>query len=514
MRHTRLFLLILLATAAFGATSAQAEVRLHKVGDFVRPVYVTGAPGDDSRLYVVEQRGTIQVVENGVARQFLDLRDAIRGPDDADAGGEEGMLSMAFPPDFQASRRFYVYFTDASGSINRVDELRAPTGDTVDLGSRRLVIPIPHGEGTHHNGGQIQFVASGQLYIAPGDGGTGGAPARDLGSLLGKILRIDPRGSAPGEYEITAGNPFVGQPGRRAEIWASGLRNPFRFSFDRLTGDLIVGDVGEKATEEIDYLPAAGGLGRGADLGWNVCEGRFKKGTLLACPLAGSTLPVIEKSHVAGFKSLIAGYVVRDPSLPSLEGRLLYGDFYVDGLRSAVLGPNGATDDREVGPSAAVHRLTSFGEDAAGCIYATSFQGGVYRLVENDVRVPCAGTAATAPEDTLPPALSTQAIEPRQPVLRRNGAVVRVRCGAQACRVSAGGTLRIAGRGYPLRKVTTKLAAGRVGSVRPRLTPVGRRALRKALARRRTAWVRIHVRASDAMGNTTSLVSERVRVSR
>ena len=514
MRHTLSLTLILLAAALLGATSAQAEVRLHKVGDFVRPVYVTGAPGDDSRLYVVEQRGTIQVVESGVVRQFLDLRGAVRGPDDPDAGGEEGMLSMAFPPDFQTTRRFYVYFTDASGSFNRVDEFRAPTGDAADPGSRRLVIPIPHGEGTHHNGGQIQFVASGQLYIAPGDGGTGGAPARDLGSLLGKILRIDPRGSAPGEYGIPAGNPFVGQIGRRAEIWAFGLRNPFRFSFDRATGDLIVGDVGEKTTEEIDVLPASSGLGRGSDLGWNVCEGSFRKGTQLPCPLTRSVLPALEKSHVEGFKSLIAGYVVRDPSLPSLNGRLVYGDFYVDRLRSAWLGFAGAVDDREIGASAEVHRLTSFGEDAAGCIYATSFQGGVYRLVENDVRVPCVGTAATPPEDTQPPALQTRVAKPRQPVLKRNGAVVRVRCGSQACRVSAGGRLKIGKRSYALRKVTAKLAADQARWVRTQLTRRGRRALRKALAQRRAAWVQVNVRATDAMGNTTTAVSERIRVTR
>jgi hypothetical protein len=510
MRYAISLSLVLLTAAALGTTSARAEVSLQKVGDFERPVYVAGAPGDDSRLYVVEQRGTIRVVENGVVRQFLDLRDAVRGPDDADAGGEEGLLSMAFPPDFQASRRFYVYYTDADGSFNRVDELRAPTGATVDLASRRLVIPIPHREGTHHNGGQIQFAGNGRLYIAPGDGGTGGVPARDLESLHGKILRIDPRGSLPGEYEIPAGNPFAGQIGRRDEIWAYGLRNPFRFSFDRATGDLIVGDVGEKTTEEIDYLPAAGGLGRGGDLGWNACEGSFKKGTALPCPLTRSIMPAIEKSHSDGYKSLIAGYVVRDPSLPSLFGRLVYGDFYVDGLRSAVLGSTGARDDREIGPSAAVHRLTSFGEDAAGCVYATSFEGGVHRLVENDVRVPCAGTAATPPEDAQPPALRTRAVQPRQAILKRNGAVVQVHCGAQACRVSAGGTLKIGKRSYRLRRVTVALAADQVGRVRPRLTRAGRRALRKALANRRAAWVTVVVRARDAMGNTTSLASERV----
>lgn len=501
-------MLLAVAAALLAAAGAHAEVRVEKVGDFERPVYVTGAPGDGSRLYVVEQRGTVQVVEGGVARTFLDLRHAVRGPDDPDAGSEEGMTSMAFPPDFQTTRRFYVYYTTHDGRYNRVDELRAPTGDSADPASQRLVIAIPHLEGSHHNGGQIQFGGD-LLYLAPGDGGTGGAPARDLSSLSGKLLRIDPRGIDQGEYRVPAGNPYVGQPGRRAEIWASGLRNPFRFSFDRLTGDLTIGDVGEKTVEEINWLPAAAGRGRGADFGWGACEGTFRRGTTDPCPLAGSVLPTLQRTRADGYRSIIAGYVVRDPSLPSLYGRLVYGDFYLDALRSVALGPAGATDDREVGPQAVVPRLTSFGEDAGGCVYATSISGAVYRLVENDVRVPCATGVPYAPEDVRPPAARTE-VAGGQRVGSRGAAVAYVRCD-EACRATLAGRLVVGKRRYALRPVGRSLAAGRRARLAAPLTRAARRALRRA-PRRTQARLTVTLRVRDAMGNAAPAVSRTVRV--
>jgi hypothetical protein len=505
-------LLTALAIAtALAAPSAQAEVRTEKVGDFTRPVYVTGAPGDGSRLYVVEQRGTIQVVENGVVKPFLDLSGQVRGPDDPDAGSEEGMTSMAFPPDFQTTRRFYVYYTDSTGAYNRVDEFHAPTGDRASWTSRRLVIAIPHFEGSHHNGGQIQFGGD-LLYLAPGDGGTGGAPARDLGSLSGKLLRIDPRGFGAGEYTVPAGNPYVGQPGRRPEIWASGLRNPFRFSFDRLTGDLTIGDVGEKTTEEINYLPAASGRGRGADFGWNACEGWSKRGTDEPCDLSGSVLPVLERTRADGYKSVINGYVVRDPSLPSLYGRLVYGDFYVDRLRSTRLATTGATDDREVGPLAEVPRLTSFGEDAGGCVYATSFNGPVYRLVENDARIPCATGVPFAPEDTRPPSLSAKVRHTRS-IVRVGGVYARVRCD-ESCRATLSGRMTIGKRRYALRRVSRTLHAGRQVYLHAPFVKAARRPLRQALQQRRPARLTVTISARDAMGNPAPTIKRSVRARR
>ena len=526
MRRALLASVILLASLPAGAA---AEVTLHPVGDFSEPVQVTGAPGDDERLYVVEQAGTIDVVRNGVTSEFANLTAAV------EHGGEQGLLSMAFAPDFATSRRLYVYYTQDGGQANRIDELRAPTGDAVDPASRRLVLSIPHTTATNHNGGQIQFGPDGMLYLATGDGGDTPAAARDLDSLLGKLLRIDPRGAVDGQYTVPADNPFVGQAGARAEIWASGLRNPFRFSFDRATGDLVLGDVGEGTTEEINLLANAAGRGRGADFGWNVCEGSWLVGsTTMPCTVAGSVLPVIEKTQTEGYQSIIPGYVVRDPSLPSLQGRLVYGDYFVDRPRSAIVGPSGASDDRDIGPDVVVPGLAGFGEDAAGCIYVASRNGPVYRLVENDTAVPCAlpptsppgpspaspttnGSAAAGQPGASPPAADrgrpvlTTRVKNRQRVLRLRGVVVYVRCN-EPCRVSAGGRLWIGPRVYRLRRATKPSVAEERVRLRVRLTERSRRALRAALRVGKRPTVRIVVRARDAAGNPSRLMRRTVDV--
>ena len=482
---------------------------------------MAGAPGDDQRLYVVEQRGTIETVRDGRASTFVDLQAAVQGPGDSGAGGEQGLLGLAFAPDFQASRLLYVYFTDTNGD-NRVEELRAPTDDAADPASRRLVLTIPHPGAQNHNGGTLRFGPDGLLYLAPGDGGTGGAPAHDLNDLRGKVLRIDPHGSAPGQYAIPAGNPFAGQAGKRGEIWAYGLRNPYRFAFDRTTGDLIVGDVGEGTTEEIDWLPAvgAGGAGRGADLGWNTCEGSFATGsTTTPCALTGAVGPVADQFHSDGYRSIIAGPVVRDPSLPSLYGRLLYGDYFVSALRS--LQPTaGRASDSAVGPQAVVPSLTSLGEDAAGCVYATSGAGTVYRLVEQDTRIPCAlpaGPPAAGPTPIAKPigrpgatVLRGVRAKRRQRVLQLGGAVVRVRC-ATACRVAAGGRLRVGAHVYRLRRVSRRADVAISMRLKPRLTQSGRDALRAALDAGRHPRVRVRVRARDGAGHTSPLVQRSVR---
>jgi hypothetical protein len=510
-------LLTLALLVALPVAGASAEVRLQKVGDFSEPLHVTGAPGDASRLYVVEQEGTIQVFRSGVKRQFVDLRSVVRGAADPGAGGEEGLLSMAFPPDFQTSRRFYVYFTQADGAANRVEELRAPTGDGADPASRRLVISIPHADASNHNGGQLQFGPDGLLYLAPGDGGTGGAPARDLESLLGKLLRIDPRGAAPGAYTAPADNPYVGLPGRD-EIWLYGLRNPFRFSFDRANGDLVLGDVGQGTTEEIDHLPTASGRGRGADLGWNVCEGSFVTGsTTTPCSLTGSVLPAIEKlQDPDGYQSIIPGYVVRDPSLPSLLGRLVYGDFFVQRPRSARLAADGgdATDDREIGPQVSISALSSFGQDAGGCIYATSRNGPVYRLVENDTRIPCgAAVSIGSPGPGGAPRLTVR-VPKRQRVLRLRGVVAYARC-SERCSVAMGGRVRIGRRSYELRRATSRsVAAGKRIRIKARLTKRGSRAVRRALRDGRRPKAGVGLRARDVAGNGSRLARRTVRVKR
>ncbi|MGH2846031.1 MAG: PQQ-dependent sugar dehydrogenase, partial [Thermoleophilaceae bacterium] len=441
--------------------AAQAQVRLQPVGDFASPVHVTGAPEDFERIYVVEQRGTIQVVRGGQAEQFLDLRSSVLSPEDAGGGGEEGLLSMAFAPDFPQSRLLYVYFTDTDGN-NRLEELRAPTGDAADPDSRRLVLLLEHPGRTNHNGGQLQFGPDGMLYLAPGDGGGGNDPgdnAQDLGSLLGKVLRIDPRAAGPAPYTIPADNPFVGTPGARGEIWSYGLRNPFRFSFDRRTGDLIIGDVGQGTTEEIDFVPASQGAGRGVNFGWDPCEGSFQAGSEIApCTLPGATGPVIDAFQDDGWRAIIGGYVVHDPSLPSLVGRYVFSDAAKGELWSARLAVPRA---QEVGPvGLAIPGASSFGEDAAGCIYVTQLGGAVSRIVETDARVPCGpgfatgvpgGPGGQAAADTLAPRLRVR-VKRRQRVLRLRGAVVYARC-SERCSVAAGGRLRIGRRVYRMRRL-------------------------------------------------------------
>ena len=497
------------------AAPASAQLRLQGVGTFADPVHVTGAPGDHERLYVVEQRGTVQVVRGGVATQFLDLTGAVR------AGGEEGLLSIAFPSDFQQSRLFYAYFTDSTGT-NRVEELRAPTGDVADPAYRRLVMQLPFTSASNHNGGQLQFGPDGRLYLAPGDGGAGeSANAQNLDSLLGKVLRIDPRPSGSLGYTIPQDNPFVGGPGRD-EIWAYGLRNPFRFSFDRLTGDLMIGDVGEGTTEEIDFVPASQGAGRGVNFGWDPCEGSFARNSSTApCPLAGATAPVIDAFADDGWHAIIAGYVVRDATVPSLNGRFVYSDASKGELWSARLATPRAEDVRYTGID--VPGASSFGQDAAGCVYVTQLGGAVSRIVENDLRVPCLSSPAAqplpvGPQDT-PPGLFV-GIRRRQRVLRRRGVLLSIGC-SEPCRVAAGGRLRIGRARYRMRRIVrtapVRTAPGRgARRIKVRLTKRGVRALRRCArrGRLRRASVRLNLRATDSAGLRSPVVRRTVRVRR
>jgi hypothetical protein len=502
---------VVAAVALAAATPAAAQLRLQGVGTFESPVHVTGAPGDYERLYVVEQRGTVQVVRGGVASQFLDLRGAVR------AVGEEGLLSIAFPPNFQQNRLFYVYFTDSAGA-NRVEELRAPSGDAADPGSRRLVMQLDNTPAGNHNGGQLQFGPDGLLYLAPGDGGSSSATAQDLDSLLGKVLRIDPRPSGPLTYAIPQDNPFVGVSGRD-EIWAYGLRNPFRFSFDRLTGDLMIGDVGAGTTEEIDFVPASQGTGRGVNFGWAQCEGSFATGTKdTPCPLTSATAPVIDAFASDGWHAIIAGYVVRDPSVPSLLGRFVYSDNSKGELWSARLATPRAEDVRSMGIG--VPNASSFGEDAAGCVYVTQLSGAVSRIVENDARVPCPPAPTQQPQpqlqaqDTTPPTLRAR-VKRHQRVLRLRGVVAYVRC-SESCSVAARGRLRIGRARYRMRPLARAAQATRRVRLKVRLTRRGRAALRRCArrGRLRRASVRLSLRATDTAGLRSPMVRRTVRVRR
>jgi glucose/arabinose dehydrogenase len=359
-----------------GAASGDQGVKaarsagLKRIGTFSSPVYVTAPPTDKHRLFVVEQAGRIRVVKDGhkLATPFLDISSQVQ------SGGERGLLSMVFAPDYKSSGRFYVYFTDHGGDIH-IQELKRASANRAAAGSARNLLTIEHSEFSNHTGGQLQFGPDKHLYAGVGDGGSAGDPhghGQSLGTRLGKLLRIDPR---HGKRYSVKGNPFTKRPGARREIWAYGLRNPWRFSFDRATGDLVIGDVGQDAVEEIDF--ARRGTGRGANYGWNIFEGnrRFHSGSA-----PGAVRPRVTHTHDAGYCSITGGYVVRDRALGSLYGRYLYGDLCHATLRSVKLGRSGgAGGDRATKLS--VSNLVSLGEDARGRVYTVSIGGAVSRVV-------------------------------------------------------------------------------------------------------------------------------------
>jgi glucose/arabinose dehydrogenase len=374
-----LALTLVLPSACGSGKSATAPqvtagaAHLVRIGSFASPVYVTGAPGDNSRVFVVEQAGRIMVVKNGrqLATPFLDIRGDVR------AGGEQGLLSLAFAPDYARSGLFYVYYTDRGGNI-RVQQLRrSGNADRADKSSRREILFQDHHQFPNHDGGQLQFGPDGDLYIGIGDGGSEGDPSghgQSLSTLLGKILRIHPEASGGRPYTIPAGNPFAGRRGVRPEIYSYGLRNPWRFSFDRATGDIAIGDVGQDKFEEIDFERK--GQAAGLNFGWKGYEGYRRYSS--AAVNGTYAPPVLVRSHSAGFCAIIGGYVVRDRSLGSLYGRYLYGDNCNSGIYSARLRTGHATGGNRL--PFRVQRLSSFGEDARGRIYLVSLGGSVYRL--------------------------------------------------------------------------------------------------------------------------------------
>jgi glucose/arabinose dehydrogenase len=285
---------------------------------------------------------------------------------------------MAFAPDYATSRRFYVYFTARDGTEN-VIEYRAASADRADPGSARRVLRMADPE-PNHNGGLLLFGPDRLMYVGTGDGG--GAydqhgprgNAQSQSSLLGKILRIDPRATGGRPYRVPASNPFVGRAGARPEIYSYGLRNPWRFSFDRRNGDLSIGDVGQDTVEEIDFVRH--GRGRGANFGWRPFEGNRR---VFDEPAPGAIAPVITHTQAAGWCSITGGVVVRDPAVPALAGRYVYGDYCEGRIRAARLRAGVRTVGRVL-PLPRVAALSSFGEDASGRVYATSLDGPVYRL--------------------------------------------------------------------------------------------------------------------------------------
>ncbi len=346
---------------------------LQAVGTFVSPVYLISPPGDSARLFVVEQAGRVRIVRNNttLARAFLDLRGRIR------SGGEEGLLSLAFHPAYATNGRFYVYFTNSGGNIRVVRYNVATTdADSADEATADTVLKVAHPGQSNHNGGQLQFGPDGMLYAGTGDGGGGGDPdgnGQNKHALLGKLLRLDVSGASG--YAIPADNPFATDTSGAPEVWAYGLRNPWRFSFDRQTGDLYIADVGQGAWEEVNVALTTAARGRGANYGWDIMEGAhcFPSDP---CTNPG-VLPFVEYSHAGGACSISGGYVYRGSRLPQITGHYFYAD-YCTGEVTSVVYPSAA---KVSWPALSGGNVSSFGQDARGELYVVQLGGGVFRIV-------------------------------------------------------------------------------------------------------------------------------------
>ena len=325
------------------APARSAALTLNPIGSFEAPTYITSEPNDPDALFVTQRLGKVVLDDHGQVSTFVDLTSLVDC--EGSCEGERGLMSMAVAPDFATSGHVYVDFiNDSTGQIH-VDELTAE-GNTAPLSSLRPLLTIEHPDASNHNGGQLQFGPDGFLYISTGDGGGSNDEfhnSQNLSSPLGKLLRIDPSEASPAPT-----------------VWSYGLRNPFRFSFDRLTGDLVIGDVGQGAREEVDFaprLPSGGVGGQGVNYGWNCREG-FIAGPATDLPGEGCATgsfaePVFDYPHndpggdVAHGCAIIGGYVVRDHSLGDLYGRYVYGDLCVGEIRSLLL-PATATGWRPV----------------------------------------------------------------------------------------------------------------------------------------------------------------------
>ncbi|MDP9363908.1 MAG: PQQ-dependent sugar dehydrogenase [Chloroflexota bacterium] len=359
-------------------------VGLEPVADgFQQPLQVVDANDGSGRLFVVEQTGTIRIVRNGQVEPepFLDVSDRITAE-----GTEQGLLGLAFHPNYAENGTFFVGYTADEGEgagDNTVARFRVSADDPdradPDSGEVLLAVPDPYG---NHNGGQVMFGPDGYLYAGFGDGGSRADPeenAENPSRLLGKILRIDVDDALDGEpYGIPADNPFADGEEGAPEVWAYGLRNPWRFSFDRETGDLWIADVGQNAYEEVNRQPA--GSEGGENYGWDLMEGAHcfeAENCEAAVEALGLVLPVAEYGHDLG-NSVTGGFVYRGEAIPALRGVYLFADFGTGLLWG--LGPDGDGGWARSEPVETGLNVSSFGEDAAGELYATAFDGTLYRL--------------------------------------------------------------------------------------------------------------------------------------
>lgn len=358
------------AAGAFAITTATV------LSGLASPTQVTSAGDGTDRLFVTEARGTIRVIKDGQLQEgfFMDIRSKVED------GGERGLLGLAFDPDFKTNRRLFVFYTRNGGDIV-VSRFRtnAARTDVVESTASPL-LRIEHSAASNHNGGGMAFGPNGYLYIAVGDGGGSGDPGNDAqeksGNFLGKILRINTDGTGAGtfdRYSVPRSNPFYGSIPGRAEVWAYGLRNPWRISFDRGTGKLFIADVGQSRREEVNR--EAPGIKGGRNYGWSVMEGSacYRPSR---CPLAGDTLPIVEYGHAGGNCSITGGHVYRGPSQTALVGQYVFADFCSGRIWTVPHDSRTKTLRADTNLS-----ITSFGEAEDGELYAVTIDGKLVRIL-------------------------------------------------------------------------------------------------------------------------------------
>jgi glucose/arabinose dehydrogenase len=371
--------LLLALGAPSGASGATPPITLDLLASGLDPLtQVTSSRDGSGRLFLVERRGTIRVFKDGAVQPgfFLDMRTMV------EAGGERGLLGLAFHPRFTDNGLLFVYYTRPGGDIVLGRWRANASRSAVMLSSYVGLFTIEHSAASNHNGGGIAFSPrNGLLFVAVGDGGGGGDPENDAQNvsrnLLGKVLRINVNGTGAGPsgaYSIPSSNPFVGRAGLDV-IWAYGLRNPWRISFDRANGNLFIGDVGQGAYEEIDRESYASSGGR--NYGWRVMEG-FHCYNASSCSLAGDTLPVAEYSHSVGKCSVTGGFVYRGPSQTSLRGHYVFADFCTGRIWTM---PNQGSNSDKVLRAVTGERITSFGESDTGELYAVTIDGKLFRVL-------------------------------------------------------------------------------------------------------------------------------------
>ncbi|MEK6688442.1 MAG: PQQ-dependent sugar dehydrogenase [Gemmatimonadota bacterium] len=383
--RSRVLLLGLLATAACGNGMTDPpsafDLALEPVATGLSsPVLVTAPLNDPARLFVVEQGGIIKVIRNGqlLSTPFLDLRSRVS------TGGERGLLGLAFHPNYATNGILVVNYTNLVGDT-RVSSFKVTSNpDVADPGSEKVILAIQQPY-PNHNGGQVIFGPFGYLWVGMGDGGSAGDPggrAQDPQNLLGKMIRMTVEDDGTGS--VPAGNPFVGQFGIRWEIWSLGVRNPWRYSFDRVTNDFYLADVGQNTEEEINVSSGLAGSGRARNYGWRLMEGSrcFNPSSNCTEGVFNLTLPLVVYGRSEGC-SVIGGHVYRGPTLTEIEGVYLYSDYCGGWVRSFRYQNGQATDQREW-PALKITSPTSFGEDAAGELYLVSGQGTVYRIIRRN----------------------------------------------------------------------------------------------------------------------------------